>query len=76
MFTFFYSAYKRKSYRGKEEVKKTVCPAGYYRSANSPMANQELGDMMYGLHRVPKCMSCHKAIDRLVITGRAHCLSF
>ena len=23
------------------------------------------------VHRVPKCMSCHKAI--VVITGRAHC---
>ena len=23
------------------------------------------------VHRVPKCMSCHKAI--MVITGRAHC---
>ena len=45
------------------------------------MATHALGHMMYGctvttVHQVPKCMSCHEAIGGLVITGRAHCLSF
>lgn len=32
--------------------------------------------MMYCVHHVPYCMSYHEATVRLVITGRAYCLSF
>ena len=51
------------------EIMKTMCPPGYHH--NGFVATHALGHMMYGLHHVPKCMSCHKAI--VVITGRAHC---
>ena len=44
--------------------KDIICPSGYYQSANGPMLTHVLGHMMYG------------AIGGLVITGRAHCLSF
>ena len=43
---------------------------------NGPMVTHALGYMMYmiTMHHVSKCMSCRRAISRLVITGRAHWL--
>ena len=51
---------------------KTMYPPGYHH--NGFVATHALGHTWAHdetVHRVPKCMSCHKAI--VVITGRAHC---
>ena len=50
-----------------------MCPPGYYQSTNGLMVTHALG---YFVTHVPKRMSYHEAIGGLVITRKAHCLSF
>ena len=51
----------------KQSKKTTIYPPGYYQSTNG---------LIVTVHHVPKCISYHEAIGRLVITGMANCLSF